>query len=67
MTICTYADKTPQLQSEFKFKENTSSYCTAGLGMGTSPDRSGSCRVKSRELGDSAGALTRLRRLAGVP
>ncbi len=35
--------------------------------MGTSPDCSGSCRVKYRELGDSAGALTRLRRLAVVP
>jgi hypothetical protein len=67
MTICTYADHTSNSQSKFKFKENTSSYCTAGFGMGTSPDRSRSCRVKSRGFGDSAGALTRLRRLAVVP
>jgi hypothetical protein len=67
MTICTYADKTSNSQSKFKFKEHTSAYCTAGFGMGTSPDRSGSCRVKSWELGDSAGALTRLRPLAVVP
>jgi len=67
MTICTYADKTSNSNQKHQLQRKyTSSYCTAGFGMGTSPDRSGSCRVKSREIGDSVGALTRLRRLVLV-
>jgi len=57
MTICTYADNFQLLSSNTILLYSWVRYAHA------SPDHSGSCRVKSRRLEVSAGALNRLRRL----